>query len=50
MIGSLIGYIVEMIVALVQNGHLESRQGVLYGPFTPVYGIGIIVFYYSLIK
>ena len=45
MIGSLIGYIVEMIVALVQNGHLESRQGVLYGPFTPVYGIGIIVFY-----
>lgn len=45
MIGSIIGYIVEMIVALVQKGHLESRQGVLYGPFTPVYGIGIIVFY-----
>lgn len=45
MIGSVIGYIVEMIVALVQNGYIESRQGLLYGPFTPVYGIGIIVYY-----
>lgn len=45
MIGSIIGYVVEMIVALVQNGHLESRQGVLYGPLTPIYGVGIIAFY-----
>ena len=45
MIGSIIGYIVEMIVALVQNGHFVSRQGLLYGPFTPVYGIGILVYY-----
>lgn len=45
MIGSVIGYVVEMIVAFVQEGHFESRQGVLYGPFTPVYGIGILVFY-----
>lgn len=51
-IGSIIGYIVEMLVALVQEGHFESRQGVLYGPFTPVYGIGIIVFYifFTIIK
>lgn len=45
MIGSMIGYVVEMIVALVQNGHFVSRQGLLYGPFTPVYGIGILVYY-----
>ena len=45
MIGSIIGYIVEMVVALVQNGHFVSRQGLLYGPFTPVYGIGILVYY-----
>ena len=45
MIGSMIGYIVEMIVALVQNWHFVSRQGLLYGPFTPVYGIGILVYY-----
>lgn len=45
MIGSILGYIVEMIVGLVQNGHFVSRQGLIYGPFTPVYGIGIIVYY-----
>lgn len=44
MIGSILGYIVEMIVGLVQNGHFVSRQGLIYGPFTPVYGIGIIVY------
>lgn len=34
-----------MIVVLAQKGHFESRQGLLYGPFTPVYGIGAIVYY-----
>ena len=50
MIGSIIGYIVEMIVALVQKGHLESRQGVIYGPFTPVYGVGIVIYYLCFSK
>ena len=52
MIGSIIGYVVEMIVAFVQNGHLVSRQGLIYGPFTPVYGIGILVYYvfFSYVK
>lgn len=52
MIGSILGYIVEMIVGLVQNGHFVSRQGLIYGPFTPVYGIGIIVYYifFNIIK
>ena len=45
LIGSVIGYIVEMIVALVQNGHFESRQGLVIGPFTQVYGIGLVVYY-----
>lgn len=45
MIGSILGYIFEMIVVLVQKGHFESRQGVIYGPFTPVYGIGGIMYY-----
>ena len=44
-IGSVIGYCVEMIVGLVQNGHFVSRQGLLYGPFIPVYGIGMVVYY-----
>ena len=52
MIGSVLGYIVEMIVAFVQNGHFVSRQGLIYGPFTPVYGIGILVYYifFSIVK
>ena len=44
-IGSLIGYIVEMIVGFVQNGHFVSRQGLLFGPFAQVYGLGILVYY-----
>lgn len=46
--GSILGYIFEMIVALVQKGHFESRQGLIYGPFTPVYGIGAIIYYLIL--
>lgn len=47
-IGSIIGYIVEMIVVLFQKGYFESRQGLIYGPFTPVYGIGLIIYYLVL--
>ncbi len=52
MIGSLLGYIYEMTVVLFQKGHFESRQGVIYGPLTPVYGIGGIIYYitFKLIK
>lgn len=49
-IGSVIGYIIEMIVALVQNGHFESRQGLIYGPFAQVYGLGLIVYYMIIPK
>ena len=44
-IGCVIGYIVEMIVGLVQNGHFVSRQGLVWGPFAQVYGIGLVVYY-----
>ena len=47
-IGSIIGYVYEMIVVLVQKGYFESRQGLIYGPFTPVYGIGAIIYYLTL--
>ena len=45
LIGSILGYIIEMIVGLVQNGHFVSRQGLLFGPFIQVYGVGLIVYY-----
>ena len=47
-IGSIVGYIYEMIVVLFKKGYFESRQGLIYGPFTPVYGIGAIVYYMVL--
>ena len=47
-IGSIVGYIYEMIVVLVQKGYFESRKGLIYGPFTPVYGIGAIIYYLTL--
>ena len=44
-IGSVIGYVYEMILVLFQKGYFESRQGLIYGPFIPVYGIGAVVYY-----
>lgn len=49
-IGSILGYIFEMIVVLFQKGYFESRQGLIYGPYTPVYGIGAIIYYLVLNK
>lgn len=48
LIGSFIGYIVEMIVGLVQNGHFVSRQGLLFGPFIQVYGVGLVTYYFVI--
>lgn len=39
-IGSILGYCVEMIWCYVRNGYFESRKGLIYGPISPVYGIG----------
>ncbi len=49
-IGSIIGYIVEMIVGFVQNGYFVSRQGLLFGPFAQVYGLGILAYYFIVPK
>ena len=45
LIGSIIGYGMEMVVGLVQNGHFVSRQGLLFGPFIQVYGVGLVTYY-----
>ncbi len=41
-IGCIIGVIVETIFGLLVDHRLESRAGVIYGPFNPVYGFGAI--------
>lgn len=49
-IASILGHIYEMTVVLFQKGHFESRKGLIYGPFIPVYGIGAVVYYLILNK
>lgn len=42
-ISSVVGVVLEVVFCLVFKGYLESRQGVLYGPFNQVYGLGAVV-------
>lgn len=42
-IGSFFGVVVEMLWCLITNGYLESRAGLVYGPFNLLYGIGAVV-------
>lgn len=43
MLGSVLGYAVEMLWCYIRNCYFQSRQGLLYGPFSPVYGIGSVL-------
>ena len=42
-IGSFIGVVVEVLFCLLVDHRIESRSGVIYGPFNPVYGFGAVV-------
>ena len=44
-IGSIFGFFAEMIYALVYTRTLEIRQGLIYGPFIQIYGIGAVAYY-----
>ena len=37
MIGCVVGYCIEMLWCYLRLGYFESRQGLIYGPFSPVY-------------
>ena len=43
-VGSIIGFLHENIFAMLK-GQEGIRQGLIYGPFIPVYGIGLLLFY-----
>ena len=44
-VASIIGCIAETIVCIVAERQFKVRQGVIYGPFIPVYGAGAVMFY-----
>ena len=39
---SILGFVLETVFAMIVYGKLESRQGFLYGPFCPIYGVGAV--------
>lgn len=41
-IGSFAGVVVELLWCLVRNGYLESRSGLMFGPFNLLYGFGAV--------
>lgn len=41
--GSFAGVVIEMLWCLITNGYLESRAGLVYGPFNLLYGAGAVV-------
>lgn len=41
-IGSFAGVIIELIWCFVRNGYIESRAGLIYGPFNLLYGVGAV--------
>lgn len=45
-IGCIIGTYYEEILNLIRTGVWESRQGIIYGPFNPIYGFGLLVLPY----
>ena len=42
-IGSLFGVIMEEIWCVIVHGRIESRAGLLYGPFNLLYGVGAVI-------
>ena len=44
LIGCLLGTYYEEILWYVKYHVLTDRQGLLYGPFSPIYGIGVAIF------
>lgn len=49
-IGSFAGVILEMLWCYLQKGHIESRQGLIYGPFNILYGLGAVALSYFLYR
>ncbi len=49
-VGSFAGVIIELIWCLLRHGYIESRSGLVYGPFNLLYGAGAVLLTVSLYK
>lgn len=50
MIGCFLGVVLETIWCVLRFHHIESRTGLVYGPFNLVYGFGAVIMTVSLFK
>lgn len=41
-VGSFLGVVIETLWCLLRNGYIESRAGLVYGPFNLLYGTGAV--------
>ena len=48
--GSFAGVVIEMIWCFLRHGYIESRAGLVYGPFNLVYGFGALCLSAALYK
>lgn len=49
-IGSFVGVVLELFWCLISNGYLESRSGLVYGPFNLLYGAGAVALTLALYR
>ncbi len=47
-LGSLLGVIIETIWCLIKYRKFESRKGVIFGPFNPLYGAAAVALSFSI--
>ena len=48
--GSFLGVVIETLWCLLRHGYLESRAGLVYGPFNLLYGAGAVVLALTLYR
>lgn len=48
--GSFAGVVIEMLWCLLTRGYIESRAGLVYGPFNLLYGVGAVALTAALYK
>ena len=49
-IGSVFGFFAEMIYSTVYTRSIVIRQGLIYGPFVQIYGVGALAYYILSLK
>ncbi len=47
-LGSVLGVVMETIWCLIKNKKFESRKGLIYGPFNPLYGVAAVFLSYFI--